>query len=319
MYGWVCGVDVGVHAQRDRRLLAQPRRDALDGVAARSSLSTLKARMPTSSAYSISSSRLPTPEKTIFFGSAPTLSARKISPRDTVSTPAPSADERAQHRQVRVGLHRVADEVRCAGRARRRTRDSAAPASRGCRRRPACRPRRDLRQRHVFAVQLVAPVLESGASLLLCTARVRPLRSRPARDRAPVRRRRRADRPRAPASSTANSASSHVDVRRRRAHLGQRQLARARRRARSPRAPARPPPRAPARNGTPRADQPVGDLGRQQVALRRPRARMPLDVERRAGHQARHRARAQAAPSRPRRRAAPASPADPCCRRAAAP
>src|SRR5205807_4989655 len=52
--------------------------------------STLNIKIPDLSAYSISSFFLPTPENTIFFGSAPARKARNNSPPDTISKPPPS-------------------------------------------------------------------------------------------------------------------------------------------------------------------------------------------------------------------------------------
>src|SRR5215470_13558937 len=60
--------------------------------------------MPVSSAYAISSSRLPTPEKTIFFGSQPARSVRKSSPPETMSAPAPN--ENSVRRSARLELER---------------------------------------------------------------------------------------------------------------------------------------------------------------------------------------------------------------------
>ena len=55
-----------------------------------STTSTLKQRIPISSARRISSRRLPTPEKTIFSGSPPALMTRSSSPTETISKPEPS-------------------------------------------------------------------------------------------------------------------------------------------------------------------------------------------------------------------------------------
>lgn len=55
------------------------------------SLSTLKQAMPAASAWRISARVLPTPEKMIFFGSAPTASTRASSPPETMSKPQPAS------------------------------------------------------------------------------------------------------------------------------------------------------------------------------------------------------------------------------------
>ena len=52
--------------------------------------STLKQRMPVSMASAISRAVLATPEKTILSGVAPAASARRSSPSETTSSPAPS-------------------------------------------------------------------------------------------------------------------------------------------------------------------------------------------------------------------------------------
>jgi hypothetical protein len=54
------------------------------------SLSTLNCRMPPSSASRISSAVLPTPENTIRSPGTPAAFARRYSPPDTTSMPAPS-------------------------------------------------------------------------------------------------------------------------------------------------------------------------------------------------------------------------------------
>ena len=53
---------------------------------------------------------LPTPEKMIRSAGTPAFSARSISPRLTVSAPAPFARQRRQHGNVGVGLHRKRDQ-----------------------------------------------------------------------------------------------------------------------------------------------------------------------------------------------------------------
>ena len=52
--------------------------------------STLKHLMPTSRAYSISASVLPTPENTTLLASPPASSTRASSPPETISKPEPS-------------------------------------------------------------------------------------------------------------------------------------------------------------------------------------------------------------------------------------
>ena len=52
--------------------------------------STLKQKIPAPKAASISAAVLPTPEKVIFPGATPALSARASSPPETTSMPAPS-------------------------------------------------------------------------------------------------------------------------------------------------------------------------------------------------------------------------------------
>ena len=74
--------------------------------------SALKARIPTSTPRRISFSVLPTPEKTIRSGGTPHSSAARSSPPETTSSPGPERREGLEHRQVSVGLHGVADQVR---------------------------------------------------------------------------------------------------------------------------------------------------------------------------------------------------------------
>ena len=52
--------------------------------------STLKQRIPIFKAAKISSSRLPTPENTIFLASPPAASTRSNSPKETISKPEPN-------------------------------------------------------------------------------------------------------------------------------------------------------------------------------------------------------------------------------------
>ena len=73
----------------------------------------------------------------------PAASARRSSPSETTSTPAPSRASVRDHGQVGVGLHRVADQRSSRpGERRRAARGSAAPASRWNSSRTACRPPR---------------------------------------------------------------------------------------------------------------------------------------------------------------------------------
>ena len=74
--------------------------------------SQLKLWMPDTSAYSTSSAVLPTPEKTTFAGSPPALQhAIQLAARDDVEARSLPGQQR-QHRQRRIGLHRVAYVVR---------------------------------------------------------------------------------------------------------------------------------------------------------------------------------------------------------------
>ncbi|HQY89528.1 MAG TPA: hypothetical protein PK402_12820 [Tepidisphaeraceae bacterium] len=61
-----------------------------DSASSSGSDSTLKQRISASSASAISSRVLPTPEKTILSPGTPAASARRNSPRETMSMPAPS-------------------------------------------------------------------------------------------------------------------------------------------------------------------------------------------------------------------------------------
>ena len=76
----------------------------------------------------------------ILSGGTPAASARLSSPPDTTSAPAPSLRQRRDHRLVGIRLDRVADQRRHVGEGVRRTRGSAAPASRSNSNRTACRP-----------------------------------------------------------------------------------------------------------------------------------------------------------------------------------
>src|SRR5262245_8400007 len=100
--------------------------------------STLNIRMPELSAYSISSFFLPTPEKTILFGSAPALSARNNSPPETMSNPPPALAKVRKsamlefaftEKQTMCGIFPKASSKR----------GSDVSMSRGCRHKPAFR------------------------------------------------------------------------------------------------------------------------------------------------------------------------------------
>ena len=282
------GVDVGVHAQRDRRALAHARRDALDRVelARRLDVEGEDARLErvldlvlalADAARTRSSSDRRRP-----------CSARKSSPRETMSTPAPSATSARSTAEVRVRLHRVADDVLVPGERVVEHLVVRARASRGCRRRPACRPRRRSSPAGRLRSTARRPGIRRGASRLLRPARA-PRVSIACQHprRAPARRRRRADRPRAPASSTANSLSSHE--RRARPRAARRATARQLDAALARHAHERARPTSCAwRNGTPARRQVIGELGRQQVPLRRSRARMRSTSNTRARDQSRH-------------------------------
>ena len=83
------GVDIGVDAEGDARGRAPAAATSLSALSSGSD-STLKAKMPASSATAISACVLPTPENTICSGAILTASARRSSPSDTMSMPAPS-------------------------------------------------------------------------------------------------------------------------------------------------------------------------------------------------------------------------------------
>ena len=61
--------------------------------------------MPALSAKAISSSVLPTPEKTIFDAGIPAASALRISPSDTVSAPAPTCASVVSTAMLELALH----------------------------------------------------------------------------------------------------------------------------------------------------------------------------------------------------------------------
>ena len=106
------GVDVGVDAQADRRV--RPLSAATsDSVCSSASLSTLKHRTPASSARRISCALSCRRRRTRpWSASPPAASTRSSSPPETMSKPQPACGEGLQHRQGRVGLHRIADQVR---------------------------------------------------------------------------------------------------------------------------------------------------------------------------------------------------------------
>ena len=83
------GVDVGVDADGDRGAQALGERRPRDSASSSGSDSTLKQRMPAKRPSAISSRVLPTPEKMIFCGGVPAASARRNSPSETTSMPAP--------------------------------------------------------------------------------------------------------------------------------------------------------------------------------------------------------------------------------------
>ena len=83
-------VDVGIDAQRDVRACGPSPRRSRTSSSSSGSDSTLKQRMPSSTASASSRAVLPTPENMIFSGGTPAASARLSSPSDTTSAPAPS-------------------------------------------------------------------------------------------------------------------------------------------------------------------------------------------------------------------------------------
>ena len=88
MYLWVLGSTSGFTRKAMRA--ARPTWRAHSEIrSASGSDSTVKMKIFSSSAYSISSRVLPTPAKTMRFALAPALSARKSSPPETMSKPAP--------------------------------------------------------------------------------------------------------------------------------------------------------------------------------------------------------------------------------------
>ena len=137
--GMGLGVDVGIDAQADPRACGRRRARPRDSSSSSPTLSTLKHSTPASSARAISARVLPTPEKTIRAGSPPAARTRSSSPPETMSKPQPLAREPLQHRQVRVGLDRVADQVVAAGERALVRAPARAPSRRSNRRRAACR------------------------------------------------------------------------------------------------------------------------------------------------------------------------------------
>ena len=108
-------IDVRIDPKADRRALARACRDRGSRCSSSLADSTLKQRMPSSSARCISASVFPTPENTILRRiGAGRDRARQLAAGDDVEAAA-QAREQVQDRQVRVGLHRVADQVRHVG------------------------------------------------------------------------------------------------------------------------------------------------------------------------------------------------------------
>ena len=123
--------------------------------------SALKARRPASTPARISSSVLPTPEKTIRSAGNPLSRQARSSPPETTSAPAPSCGEPLEDREARIGLGRVADEVRESG-------ERGVEAPEGLfDLRPAVDVERravlarEIRERHAVAAQLAFTPLES--------------------------------------------------------------------------------------------------------------------------------------------------------------
>ena len=104
--------DVGIHAHRRRARAARGARPRAASSSSSASDSTLKRRMPASSASRISSRDLPTPEKTMLvYGHARALQAVQLAAGDDVEAAA-EAGQQSQDREIGVGLDRVADRVR---------------------------------------------------------------------------------------------------------------------------------------------------------------------------------------------------------------
>ena len=107
------------------------------------SLSALIRRTSASSASASSRSVLPTPPKMMSRAAKPARSARRSSPPDTTSTPAPELTQHVEQTAARVRLERIVNSVRHAARARRRAARTGRESSPRCRRTPACRLRGD--------------------------------------------------------------------------------------------------------------------------------------------------------------------------------
>ena len=136
------GVDVGIDAQRDGRGLAPRGGDLAESSSSSGSdFDVEAAKMPASSAKAISRAVLPTPENTILRPGMPAASARRSSPSETTSMPAPSLASVSST----AWLDWPSCDSRRARRRRRtprRTRGSGARASPSNSNRTACRPRR---------------------------------------------------------------------------------------------------------------------------------------------------------------------------------
>ena len=83
------GIHIRIDPERDSRLLL-PVLGNLDRVSNSGRDSTLNCKIPTSKAAAISAGVLPTPAKTMASGGTPAARARRISPSETTSAPAPS-------------------------------------------------------------------------------------------------------------------------------------------------------------------------------------------------------------------------------------
>ena len=90
IFACVLRVDVGIDADRDVGGRGPCSAAMRESSSSSGSDSTLKQWMPASSAKASSRAVLPTPEKTIFSGGMPAASARRSSPSETTSAPAPS-------------------------------------------------------------------------------------------------------------------------------------------------------------------------------------------------------------------------------------
>ena len=110
MYGWDFASMSGL-TRRATRATLPPRRAIASIFSISRSDSALKARIPAATPAAISSSVLPTPEKTIRSAGIPHWSDRaQLAARDDVGARAEARKQR-QDREVRVGLGGVADEV----------------------------------------------------------------------------------------------------------------------------------------------------------------------------------------------------------------